>query len=507
MAEPTDSEGRVERLRNAAAEFARFDGEAEIFEHAVDVARELVPADTCVVLQADDGALRPVAARDTVLTPRATPLRVDEGVAGQTLGGDAAIRIDDVRDTPEARPRRQGLRSALSVPVDDDVVLQICSETVGAYDETDVELAELLADHTEHAVDRVRYEAAVERERDRFAALFQNVPDAAVQYRLVDGRPEMQRVNSAFVRVFGHDPSEAIGETAAALLVPESERERAADLYDDVAAGERLDVEVTRSTVDGTRPFLLRSVPVWTERGDVSERVGYFIYTDISELREREAALERKNERLDAFTSIVSHDLRNPLSVAQGYLEETRRSDTDHLDTIGAELDRMERMIEDLLTLAQQGAIAGEMEPVDLGRVAEDAWSHVRTEGSRLVVADSRTVEADPERVTELLENLFRNSVEHGSTSSRTESDAASVTVTVGTTDCGGFYVADDGRGIPTTRREEVFEMGVSTSADGTGFGLGIVEEIAEAHGWAVDVTASESGGARFEIDVDGGDR
>ena len=88
------------------------------------------------------------------------------------------------------------------------------------------------------------------------------------------------------------------------------------------------------------------------------------------------------------------------------------------------------------------------------------------------------------------------DAVEHSSTAERSDGP---VSVTVGAFD-GGFYVADDGPGIPPARRETVFDPGVTTAADGTGFGLAIVREIAEAHGWTVSVTESESGGARFEI-------
>ena len=523
MGEQRAAGNRVERLRDAAAELARHDSERDIFEYAVDVVQDLVGGDGCVVLREAEGTLVPAAARDTTLHFEATPLRDDEGVAGTTLGGEDGKLIDDVRADPDAAPRRPATRAALSVPVGDDAVLQVVADRVGAYDETDLELAELLADHVEHAVERVRYEATVERERDRFAALFQNVPDAAVQYRLDDdGSPRIQRVNSAFVRLFGYEPAAAVGETTADLLVPDDDCDAAETLYDDVRTGERLDVEVTRETADGPHPFLLRSVPVWAESGDVTDRVGYFIYTDIGEMRERERELTRKNERLDAFTSIVSHDLRNPLGVAQGYLEKTRDGAGDHLDTVAAELDRMDRMIDELLTLARQGELVGETTPVDIENVARAAWSHVSTGDARLVVADSTTVTADRDRLVELLENLFRNAVEHGSTDSRpkpdesadhgtppSESDddtSTAPTVTVGTLHDGGFYVADDGPGIPADQRAEVFEMGVSTAEDGTGFGLSIVERIAEAHGWEVSVGESADGGARFEIAPGGGE-
>ncbi|WP_309221729.1 HAMP domain-containing sensor histidine kinase [Halorussus sp. MSC15.2] len=73
------------------------------------------------------------------------------------------------------------------------------------------------------------------------------------------------------------------------------------------------------------------------------------------------------------------------------------------------------------------------------------------------------------------------------------------MTVRVGSLD-GGFYVEDDGPGIPEDERGRVFERGYTTTADGTGVGLAVVGDIAERHGWEVRTTESEDGGARFEI-------
>jgi signal transduction histidine kinase len=126
-----------------------------------------------------------------------------------------------------------------------------------------------------------------------------------------------------------------------------------------------------------------------------------------------------------------------------------------------------------------------------------------------LSVADSlRPIAGEEGHVQQLLENLFANSVDHGVTSGRPDDnrdgDAAGVTVSVGPiVEDGrqvGFYVADDGRGIPESDRASVFEAGYSTADDGTGFGLSIVEQVAKSHGWSVAVTDSESGGARFEV-------
>ncbi|SFF82837.1 PAS domain S-box-containing protein [Halopelagius inordinatus] len=214
-------------------------------------------------------------------------------------------------------------------------------------------------------------------------------------------------------------------------------------------------------------------------------------------LRSREAELERQNDRLEEFASVVSHDLRNPLSVARGYLELANDAcdspETDeYFECIERAHERMARLISDLLSLARQGHTVGETEQAPVGELAERSWGVITSGDAELRVADAPTVEADPERLTTILENLFRNSVEHGG-------DA--VTVRVGALDDGdGFFVADDGVGIPESDREDVFDRGFSTGDDGTGFGLGIVRSIVDAHDWDVVLTESETGGTRFEI-------
>jgi PAS domain S-box-containing protein len=240
------------------------------------------------------------------------------------------------------------------------------------------------------------------------------------------------------------------------------------------------------------------------------------------QLRERERELTRQNERLEEFAGVVSHDLRNPLNVAQGRVELAREeTGNDHLEDAAEALDRSQTLIDDLLALAREGASAGERDPVALPDLLEACWATVETGESTLRVETDLTVSADESRLRQLFENLIRNAVEHGSTSpdsqarrdsegqrpsgSRPGADDAAeragqaVTVTVGDLQ-NGFYVEDDGPGIPKAEREAVFDPGHSTSEEGTGFGLAIVREIANAHGWSVRVTGGEAGGARFEL-------
>ncbi|RQG88814.1 PAS domain S-box protein [Natrarchaeobius halalkaliphilus] len=232
---------------------------------------------------------------------------------------------------------------------------------------------------------------------------------------------------------------------------------------------------------------------VW-ERGqqtDTDALDGFII--DITEQKDREHALEQQNERLEKFASIVSHDLRNPLNVARGRLELARvERDDEHLDEVERAHDRMARLIDDILSLARGGERARDRDVVDLAELSESSWETVETGDARLITDIDRSVRAAQNRLKRLLENLFRNAVEHG---------GDDVTVTVGELpNRTGFYVEDDGPGISAKDREAVFESGYSTSTDGTGFGLAIVDEIAAAHDWTVTVTDGDRGGARFEI-------
>ncbi len=200
---------------------------------------------------------------------------------------------------------------------------------------------------------------------------------------------------------------------------------------------------------------------------------------------------EDRMERLDQFTRTLSHDLRNPLSVAKGRLDLVQAEvESEHFPPIERSLERMESMIEEVLTWARETKEVDSLAQTHLSTVFEDAWQHVDTAEARYEPTGELTFYAARDRLERLLENLIRNAVEHG---------GKDVTVTVGPTDAGdGFFVADDGPGIPEEDRDRIFEAGYSTRAEGTGFGLSIVDAIATSHQWEIEVTESAAGGARF---------
>jgi PAS domain S-box-containing protein len=259
----------------------------------------------------------------------------------------------------------------------------------------------------------------------------------------------------------------------------------------------------TNPDADGPRWFRTELTLERRPDGDSPRAVG--LATDITAQKERELSLRQQNERLETFASMVSHDLRNPLTVVAGRLELTRERYEDDGDLAAASraLDRAFALIEELLAVASGERPPMEPEPVALADAAEHCWQPATAEAGELRVETDRVIEADEARLYHLLENLFVNAVEHGSAGQPTHVDDAvadgGVTVTVGGLD-GGFYVEDDGVGIPEADRERAFERRYSTRESGTGVGLSLVRQVAEAHGWTLSVTESEAGGLRVEI-------
>jgi signal transduction histidine kinase len=301
--------------------------------------------------------------------------------------------------------------------------------------------------------------------------------------------------------------------------------------------------------------FMLQVKPYETE----GERFVLAMHVDITDRRLLEQRTAEQAERMESFAKLLSHDLRNPLSVAMAHAEMLELDDEIDLEGEGSgrsplrsSLERMESIIEDALALVTIETVE-ETELVSLDRAVETSWANVSTGSASVAVVDDVAIRADVSLVSHLFENLFRNAVDHSSTSpdsqarqdavennstspdSQARQDAVDhggdgVRVEVGalerdaeidgtgdpavsgadpegtamdwTADSAtfdGFYVEDDGPGIPADLREQVFESGYS-SDDGSGFGLAIVAEVADAHGWSVSVTSGRDGGARFEV-------
>jgi signal transduction histidine kinase len=238
-----------------------------------------------------------------------------------------------------------------------------------------------------------------------------------------------------------------------------------------------------RLSADGEERWV-RARQVHLEEGRV------LLLTDVTAEVHRRRQLRDQNRRLEEFTKIAAHDLRNPLNAISGYTALARETgDTSDLDRVEPAIARIETLVDDLLRLGEEGQVVAETAPVSLSAAAEEAWARVDAEDATLEVAEDLQLAADETRLLSLLEQLFVNAVTHG---------GDRVTVRVGET-ADGFFVSDDGCGIPEQRRNDIFEYGYSTHSD-AGLGLPIVQSIAGAHGWDVSVATDDAVGTRFEF-------
>jgi len=242
-------------------------------------------------------------------------------------------------------------------------------------------------------------------------------------------------------------------------------------------------------TIEERTIQILRS-PI-TTNGAMDGQV--LLLRDITEKADHIEELERANRRLDKFASIVSHDLRNPLNIARGRVDLAgEKTETDDIAIASQALERMEAIIDDVLTLTRQGQAVTSMEWRRLSEIAQSSWLNCDTADGDLVVESDLRVCCDSSRLKRLLENLYRNTIEHAGTD---------CTVRVGSlAHESGFYIADDGPGIPKEDRDRLVEYEYSTAAQSSGLGLAIVKEITQAHGWQLRLSDSSEGGARIEV-------
>jgi PAS domain S-box-containing protein len=484
---------KTDALHDAAMELVYCETEAEAFEYAVEAATNLLELEMASIYTVDGSKLVPAATGgDEVIPPSEVAVfDVDEGAVGHVYRTGESLVVEDTDAHEIAEPTAGSIRSGVCISLGEIGTLVAIDDEVGAFDERDRTLLEILGAHVRTAVDRLRTRSAIERERDRFVALFEHVPDPLVVAEPTPNGPRIRHANPAFEDTFGVESDEVEGDIAATHIGLPDDAERI-----DVPENGYVAEEISREGVDGVREFLFRGFPV--EVGGDTRHVA--IFTDVTEKRRQRRELERKTERLEEFASIVSHDLRNPLGVAKGWVEQGK-DDPEHAERaireVETSLDRMDSLVEDLLSLSREGWEVDRMAPVEARPLVQRAWDGLDTGGATLSIEWSGTVLADRDMAVELFENLFRNAVEHGSGDDPDSEVAVTVAPLVGED---GVFVADDGPGLSPELRESAFEMGVTSDDDGTGLGLAIVDRIAEAHGWEVTATESESGGARFEV-------
>jgi len=432
--------------------------------------------------------------------------------------------VDDVTDHPLRVPwadaaHERGCTSVLVAPlyVEDELygVLGVYGTDPEGFDDMEVSAIDEVSTTVSHVLDTMAIRGRIDQQErilKRYERLVETVGDG--MYAL-DSDGHFMTVNNGLMEMTGYSREGLLGEHISIILdddAVDAGRQLVRQMYDE----DQMTAETKEVTVHpkNGEPYPGEAqIALLPFDEDFRGTVG--VVRDITERKRREQELERQNERLEAFASIVSHDLRNPLGVSQGYLdlamEESDEAVAGYLEHVADGLGRMEEIIEDVLAIARQGQTVTDTESVDLRSVTQEAWSNVDTKDASLVVEADVRFGADRSRLLRSFENLFRNAVEHGgrdvTVSVGTLDDAHTGGFEFTTDDAGtphGFYVEDDGHGMPDEVRENAFDTEFTTAEDGLGIGLWVVREVASAHGWRTDVVEGEGGGARFEFrDVD----
>lgn len=331
-------------------------------------------------------------------------------------------------------------------------------------------------------------------------------------------------VNDVFLRDLRLEPDPASWAGRHMREVDEAFRAHAIDSDEVFDRAERLrDVAEARRAetivfADG-RVFERDYAPLETE-GRITGHL--WSYRDVTERVEATRELERQNQNLkqldkakDEFVALVSHELRTPLTSILGYLEigfpergELPETQREAIDVIGRNADRLLRLVNDLLFIAQLDAGRLSIQPgtVDLAQlVTESVNGHrARAEAKSVALLTDTTqatkVDGDTERLAQLVDNLIGNAIKF------TPSGGAVTVRLRHHLDDVVFEVRDTGIGIPLDEQEHLFERffratsATARNIPGTGLGLAIVRAIADAHSGTVEVSSEEGAGSTFRV-------
>ncbi|WP_306056282.1 PAS domain S-box protein [Natronococcus wangiae] len=479
--ELVDRRAKIESLHEIASLLDDCERPDEIYELTVAAAEDVLNFDVCVVDRAVGEYLEKAALSshidDADFVER---FHVEEGIAGKTYRNQRTYRFDEAEQSDEGVNDTDTYESLLSVPIGEHGVFQAASTKRDVFDRDDEELTELLLSHVSDRLDQLTSEAELKDERDRFVALFENVPDAVVSVRYRGAEPIVEAVNAAFERIFGYDESELVDEPLDEYLVPSDRTAEATAINRRVHEGEIIEAEIRRRTVDGLRDFMIRLVPI--EVGESTSRA-FGLYTDITEQKQRQ-------KRVEILNRVLRHDLRNGMNIVDGCAEMLGEAVGDeHAEYATAIQDRAAelidlaektRAVEHILERTPSGA-----GPIDVSAVVERTLSQFEreypsTEIERSV-PDGVFARAD-EYLEMALAQLLENAVEHH------DGPVPTIEVTLRDRVDDGMVVlsvADDGPGVPDEERELLEEeREITQLRHASGLGL-----------WLVDWVVTQSGG------------
>ena len=496
--ELVERKAKIERLHEVASRLEDCGSRQEIYDCTLEAAEDVLNFDVCVVNRVEDEHLvtATLSSKLDIDFDQRTP--IDEGIAGRTYRTGETHRIGDLRTEPDAASRDDTLRSALSVPIGDWGVFQTVSTTVDSFSREDEELAELLLSHVTDALDRLAFEKQLRAERDRFAALFENVPDAVVSARQTADEAIVEAVNPSFERTFGYDESAVVDRPLDQFIVPANRSAEAESLTRRGGNGETIETEVKRRTADGLRDFMMRVVPV--DRGESTDHT-FSLYTDITDQKQRQ-------KRVEILNRVLRHDMRNGMNIIDGCAEMLAEAVED--DDIEYATTIQERASE-LVSLAEKTRAVErvlEREPVTTGptNVAETIETAVdRLEADYPDVTVSRSV---PDRLFARIDASFQTALYQVLENAVKHHDGSAPTIEISVCDRSddgmlSLSIADDGPGMPDEERELLQgDREITQLRHASGLGLWLVSLVVTQAGGQLSFETNEPRGTVVTLEL-----
>ncbi len=376
-------------------------------------------------------------------------------------------------------------------------------------------------------------EAELERQLMETEARYRRLIEEAVDTLdsgiiLTDRKREVIWANATIGRFFGIDRDRLIGVDEKRALSRyvgafEDAQSLAKVIEEAVDKGDRIDsitCRVRPTLGRDERVLEYRSIPIETERYK-GGRIDHYI--DITELkrlegslREKSENLERSNEKLEEFSHVVSHDLKEPLRTVEtfssflleDYEDKLDKDGIDYLHTLRRTSARMRQLINDLLSLSSIHMDTKSFERINTQRLLDEIREdlEVRLRGVNLQVSDGLPpVKGSKVRITELFSNLIVNAIKYN--------DKALPMVRIGwqpqelsTNGAATFFVEDNGIGIESRYQQRIFgifqKLHPRDDYEGTGAGLAICKRIVEEHGGKIWVNSEVGKGSTFYFTI-----
>lgn len=467
-----------------------------------------------ITLRREGGLLSPVASIGLPLeaVPLFEPLWRDlESEEERGAIPDMSLRLA-LASRAAGVPLRQVV--ALPLAIGEEIIgyIFIFRARGAAFSSNDRQVLGAFADQAAIAVQNARLYQEVSAERERLNAIIQNSGDGVMMinpYRII------QTWNKALVNLTGISAEEAIGRPCYDILNLRTKQgvsvcHTACPLLNPPADG-RLYAEGSHHRADGLAIIVANNYsPQFNAESKITQVIANV--RDVTRLREAD-------ELKQTLLSVISHELKTPVSIIKGYADTLAREDADWdketlaegLAVIEEEADRLDRLINNLLEASrlQAGGLKLRLSLVDLAEMAKSAVENLQTttEKHRFEVdfpPDFPDIQGDYDRLREVLTNLIGNAIKYS---------PGGGLIKVGGVKADKqrrirLYVSDEGIGIPVGEHERIFERfhrvdnRLARQAPGTGLGLYLVRAVVEAHGGRVWVESSPGHGSVFWLEL-----